>query len=171
MITPDRFTALKAAIKKECQRRAHTGSVATYGGTDYDYTNVPASGKAIAVEHFQKNYAPMSAINKNTFPALSSYGVTVQDAKLTAMEDAVAAYATRVKGSANDNSASDCAASCTGLCHSCTGNCVSSCTGDCTGSCTGTCSGSCTGCSGSCSGSCTGSCSGSCVWGCMYYNY
>lgn len=171
MITPDRFIELKAAIKAECQRRTHTGSVADYGGANYDYTNIPAANKTIDIEHYQKNLVPMNAINNSEFPVPNSYGVQIKESDMAAMEEAVASYATREVGSEADNSASDCAASCTGLCHSCTGNCVNSCTNTCTGTCTDTCTGSCTGCSGSCSGSCTGSCSGSCVWGCMYYNY
>jgi hypothetical protein len=47
-IEPTRYNNLKARIKAECQRRAYTGSVATYGGASYDYTTKPAKGGKIA---------------------------------------------------------------------------------------------------------------------------
>lgn len=148
-ITAARFTALKAAIKKECQRRAYTGSVSGYGGTSYDYTNAPAANSVVSAEHYSKNLVPMNAINKNTFPIPDTYNRIVSESEIALMESKVASWASRTKGSSSDNSASDCSASCTGLCRSCTGNCVSGCSG-----CSGSCAGSCSGCSGSCLGTC-----------------
>lgn len=148
-ITAARFNALKAAIKKECQRRAYTGSVSSYGGTSYDYANAPTINSIINPEHYSKNLVPMNAINKNTFPIPETYNRVIKESEIALMESKVASWASRVKGSSNDSSASDCSASCTGLCHSCTGNCVSGCSG-----CSGSCSGSCSGCTGTCLGSC-----------------
>lgn len=170
LITADRFNSLKAAVKAECQRRKYTGSVEAYGGTAYDYSVAPASGKTVTEEHSEKNVVPMNAINSSAFPIPTSYENIITETDIAAMETKVAAWATREVGSDADNSASDCAASCTGLCHSCTGNCVSgcsSCTGSCTGSCTETCSGKCSGCSG-CGGNCNGVCQSDCA-NCAYY--
>ena len=155
LITAERFNNLKAAIKAECLRRSHTGSVAGYGGADYDYAAVPAAGVTIRQEHYSKNAVPMNAINSGAFPLPGDYEKIIAEGDLAQMESSVAAWATRGLATAEDNSASDCAASCTGLCHSCTGQCVSGCS-----SCTGTCTGSCSGCSGSCSGGCQGGCGG-----------
>ena len=43
--------ALKARVKAEMLRRKYTNSVATYGGTSYDYTTTPAVGVRALVEH------------------------------------------------------------------------------------------------------------------------
>lgn len=161
LITADRFKSLKAAVKAECQRRKYTGSVETYGGTDYDYSVTPAAGKIVAKEHSEKNVVPMNAINSSEFPIPSSYENIITESDIATMEAKVATWASREVGSDADNSASDCAASCTGLCHSCTGNCVSGCTG-CTG-CTGTCEGGCQYICGGCGG-----CGGDCA-NCAYY--
>ena len=169
LITAERFNNLKAAIKAECLRRSHTGSVAGYGGADYDYAAVPAAGVTIRKEHYSKNAVPMNAINSGTFPLPGDYEKIIAEGDLAQMESSVAAWATRGLATAEDNSASDCAASCTGLCHSCTGQCVSGCTGSCTGTCTGTCTGGCQGGCGGCGG-CVGcgGCGGDCA-NCSYY--
>lgn len=155
LITAERFNKLKAAIKAECLRRSHTGSVASYGGADYDYAAVPAAGATIQKEHYSKNAVPMNAVNSSTFPLSGDYEKIIAEGDLAQMESSVAAWATRGLATAEDNRASDCAASCTGLCHSCTGQCVSGCS-----SCKGTCTGSCSGCSNTCSGGCKNLCGG-----------
>jgi hypothetical protein len=43
----ERITDLKALVKAECLRRAYTGSVASYGGADYDYIVSSAIGNEI----------------------------------------------------------------------------------------------------------------------------
>jgi hypothetical protein len=41
-ITASRLIDLKARIKAECQRRKYNGSVESYGGSNYDYSTIPA---------------------------------------------------------------------------------------------------------------------------------
>lgn len=162
LIEAQRFTDLKARVKAECQRRSYTGSVASYGGTDYDYASAPASGVKIAQEHYEKLVIPLNAINSETFPDTSGERI-ITDADLTAMET----FLTSAEGRGKTATTTDCSASCTGLCKGCTGTCTGSCSGGCSGTCLNTCTGSCTGgCWGgctSCSGACTGSCQASCT--------
>lgn len=162
VIKAERFTALKAKVKAECLRRSHSGSVAGYGGAAYDYTVVPAAGKAIRQEHRDKLSGPLSAINSSQIPATSG-AKTVSEAELSAMETKAAAWAAR---SVTDQSGSDCRSGCTGMCYTgCTTGC-SGCGSGCPGSCSGCGSGCPTGCSSSCTGGCKGGCSGSCGSGC-----
>ena len=70
LISPERFNNLKARVKAECQRRNASGSVASYGGSSYDYNTIPAKGTIIAAEHRDKIMQPLKAINSskiNTF--------------------------------------------------------------------------------------------------------
>lgn len=150
LIDASRFTALKARVKAECLRRSYTGSVASYGGSDYDYTNAPASGVIAAEEHYEKLAVPLNAINSDTFPDTSGTRL-ITDADLTAMETFLDTAETRGKTS----STTDCSASCTGLCSGCTGTCSGSCVGGCQGTCR-------TSCTGSCYGGCWGGCGGQC---------
>ena len=62
LISADRFIALKAEVKAECQRRSYTGSVSSYGGTEYDYSVTPASGGTVLKEHYTKIAEPLNAI-------------------------------------------------------------------------------------------------------------
>ena len=160
LIDAQRFADLKARVKAECLRRdVSSGSVASYGGTDYDYTAVPASGVKIAQEHYEKLSVPLNAINSDTFPTTSGVRI-ITDADLTAMETFLD---TAEETSKTTNSHNDCSASCTGLCKSCTGSCTGSCSG-CSGTCQGTCQGSCyRACANNCTGSCSGGCSGTCT--------
>ena len=57
-VSADRFNELKARVKAECQRRAYSGSVSSYGGTAYDYSVVPAAGVIVKEEHREKNSNP-----------------------------------------------------------------------------------------------------------------
>lgn len=137
LISATRFAELKAKVKAECQRRAHTGSVASYAEADYDYTDTAEAGVIIKKEHYEKNAVPLNAIS-------GAVGVTaniISDAGITALEEEV----DRLAAISATASSSGCAASCTGLCQ---GGCATGCSG---------CSGSCSGCSGSCSGGCKGS--------------
>ena len=149
VIKAERFTALKAKVKAECQRRNGSGSVASYGGAAYDYTVAPAAGKTARKEHRDKLTGPMSAINSDAVPATSGEKI-IGENELKNMETRVAVWAARTK---TDASGSDCKAGCTGMCY-----------GSCTGGCTGCGSGCPTGCSG-CGSGCPGGCSG-CGSGC-----
>ena len=51
VIQSERFVALKARVKAECQRRNGSGSVASYGGAAYDYTTPPRQGGTVLKEH------------------------------------------------------------------------------------------------------------------------
>lgn len=171
LITAQRFKNLKARVKAECQRRSYTGSVASYGGSSYDYTTAPASGKKIAKEHYEKLAVPLHAINSTKFPTTSGTRI-IKASDLTAMET----FLTSAEGRSKTSTATDCSASCTGLCSGCTGTCTGGCTGcsgsctgsctSCTGSCTGSCSGGCGDACTSCTGTCLGNCTGTCSTGC-----
>lgn len=160
IIKAERFTALKAKVKAECQRRNGSGSVASYGGADYDYAVAPAAGKTVRKEHRDKLTGPMSAINSDAVPVTSGEKIIRED-ELKNMETRVAVWAARTK---TDASGSDCKAGCTGMCYgSCTGGCTG-CGSGCPTGCSGCGSGCPTGCSG-CGSGCPTGCSG-CGSGC-----
>ena len=160
----DRFTQLKAKVKAEMQRRNKKGSVASYGGASYDYSDT--SGIHIKKEHYEKNIVPLRAVNSNGLPGASGTGKLVSESDLAAMEGRVAA----LEAVPVYSSSTGCASSCTGLCSGgCSGTCHGSCTGGCSG-CGGACSYGCgVGCSGGCSGcgrTCSGRCEDDCVDAC-----
>lgn len=193
-ITAERMNSLKAEVKAECQRRNASGSVAAYGGSEYDYTVVPAKGVIISAEHFDKNAIPLNAINSGKQAKTSAAGTVINDSEITAMEAFATTLKARIK---TDAGGTDCKAGCTGLCYGCQGTCTGctgcwdacsgcgsgcafSCSGGCTNACSGcgsgcafTCTGGCSSCSGTCTGSCTsctGSCTGcggDCTYGCV----
>ena len=150
LITPDRIIALKAKVKAECQRRKYNGSVAAYGGSDYDFVVPAAQGYKIMQEHYDKNSVPLSKINASKVPAAGSKKII--ESEIANMESWVTSWATRSKTS----STSDCSASCTGLCAGCTA--CTSCSGcdGCSG-CSGC--GGCGGCNGECASDCETICS------------
>lgn len=160
VLKAERFTALKAKVKAEMLRRNQSGSVAAYGGSSYDYTVKPASGKVLLQEHLDKLSVPMSAVNSTSIPGKTGQRV-VTEAELSAMEARVSAWAAR---SITDTSGSDCKSGCTGTCYT---GCATGCTGcgsGCPDSCTSCGSGCPTGCSG-CGSGCPDGCSG-CGRGC-----
>ena len=182
LVSSDRIADLKERVKAECARRAFSGSVVSYAGTEYDYTVTPASGVIIKQEHRDKIATPLNAINSDII-AKASGQITISDGDITNMEAFVTVLESREP---TDNQGTDCKGGCTGMCYGCQGTCYNGCTTSCSGSCTG-CSGTCTatcadscssgcrggcwnactgctGCSGSCKGSCTG-CGGSCTGG------
>ena len=179
LVDSARFLALKAEVKAECLRRCYTGSIADYGGTDYDFDHPPAKDNLIDVEHFEKIAVPLNQINdiviEDTARKVTTDGQRIiSDEEMTAMEAAVTKYKTR---SMSDTTQGDCRSSCTGACHTassttCVGGCGQNCSGTCTGTCrgcsgcSGTCQGSCSGCGSGCAGSCSGSCSGGCKTTC-----
>lgn len=163
LVDAARFNALKQEVRAECLRRCYIGSVADYGGTDYDYVNPPVAGHLVEVEHFEKLAVPLNQINnivvEETARVVDTEGNRIiSDEELTAMEAVVTKYKTR---SMSDTTQGDCRTSCTGACHT---GCSTTCSGGCGANCSGTCTGTCRGCSG-CSGSCSGSCTG-CGYGC-----
>lgn len=165
IIEANRFTSLKSRVKAECTRRAHIGSVAEYGGTSYDYTVNPATGKVILKEHYTKLAIPMNAINSTDTPNISDTRV-VLDNDLTTMEAKLTIYESRDK---EDRQTTDCSASCTGLCYGCTGcgnSCSHNCSSSCSGGCDGGCKYSCSSCAAACSNGCNNSCSGTCKNSC-----
>ena len=160
------FANLKAKVKAEMLRRNKTGSVAAYGGSQYDYQVAPVDQGPLKGEHLSKITTPMRAVNPNGIP---EYPGDLTAEEMASMEAKINAWQARA---VTDRSGTDCAASCTGLCYtSCIGTCVGC--GGCDGSCSGCggCDYSCSGCGGcdySCSGcgySCGDSCSG-CGYGC-----
>lgn len=165
IIEANRFTSLKSRVKAECTRRSYTGSVAEYGGTSYDYTVNPDTGKVILKEHYTKLAIPMNAINSTDTPNISDTRI-VLDNDLTTMEAKLTIYESRDK---EDRQTTDCSASCTGLCYGCTGcgnSCSHNCSSSCSGGCDGGCKYSCSSCAAACSNGCNNSCSGTCKNSC-----
>ena len=161
MITASEFNALKARIKAECERRKYTGSVASYAGTSYDYTNAAAANKIIRLEHYTKIATPMTAIDGVSRPnpsVIKESDLTALDTKLTTLEGCSKTATSLAK--------TGCAASCTGLCYSgCSGSCRGGCSGDCEGGCDDTCTSSC---AQACAVSCTQGCGDGCLLTCDY---
>lgn len=177
IITPDRFIALKDAVRNEIKRRSKTDSggkiSATYYSSTYDYTTTPASGKIIAKEYLTKNGTPLSKINSSVIPdpantsgriitGVTEYSPTTSNTNpstvtgdISKMEAAVS-YWSKKSVTATSTSATGCLSSCTGLCYT---NCYTDCSGGCSGDCDGSCYGDCDGgCSGNCGSTCTGMC-------------
>lgn len=163
-ISPTRFINLKSKVKTECNRRNNTkgGSVASYGGTQYDFTITPASGNGIKEEHYEKNAIPMNAINSTQVPDIEGENKRIKEEDLSKMEALITLW-----GNTNEHNkrTTDCSSNCTGLCYSCSGSCSEGCSG-CTNSCDG-----CSGCGSACSNDCTSSCgnngcSGACTSSC-----
>lgn len=153
LLTTDAIN-LKAKVKAEMKRRKYSGSVASYGGTAYDFTTTPTNNSAVKGEHLKKNLEPMQAVNGSGLP---TYPGKLTRAGQEAMEAKIDAWETR---SASDRSGTDCASGCTGMCYT---GCESGCYG-CGSGCADDCDG-CDGCSG-CGSGCADSCSGDCDAGC-----
>ena len=149
VVKAERFAALKAKVKAEMLRRNQSGSVASYGGTAYDYTAAPAAGRTVRREHRDKLIEPMRAVNSDVIPA--ARGV-ISESELQNLETRAAVWAAR---SITDKSGSDCKSGCAGTCYT---GCATGCSG-CSGSCSGGCSGCGSGCPDGCS-SCPSGCSG-----------
>lgn len=161
LILASRVNDLKARVKAECQRRAHSGSVSSYGDSSYDFSTVPATGVKALREHKDKNAIPLNAINSDIITSSMINETVILEDTMTSMESFVTVLEQRDK---TDHSGTDCSGGCTGMCYGCTGTCYDVCT-SCT-SCSGTCKGSCTGCSNTCKGGCTGTCTGTCKGSC-----
>lgn len=167
-IEPNDFITLKTAVKAEMQRRKYQDSLATYGGTAYDYTHTPTAGEPMYEEHYKKNVVPLAAANSEQVPG-SDMPRPVSKTDI----DTMTAFVTILSARTNlyNKSATDCNGNCAGACYStCSTSCDTTCSGGCKGGCTscsGSCSTGCYGCSG-CSDSCSYNCSGSCSFGCSY---
>ena len=156
-ISASRVNELKARIKAECQRRAHSGSVSSYGGSSYDFSTIPAKGVKALQEHKVKNATPLNAINSSIITGAMINETLITEGTMASME----AFTTILeKREITDHSGTDCSGGCTGMCYGCVGTCYDACSG-CTG-CT-----SCTGCTGTCEGTCSDSCWDYCNWGCQ----
>lgn len=156
-------TNLKTKVKAEMNRRRYNGSVASYGGSAYDFSTAPANLGPVKGEHLSKNLTPMRAVNGAGLP---SYPGTLTESDQAVMEAKVNAWATR---SITDRSATDCASGCTGTCYSsCQTGCYTGCSGcsgcsaACKTDCTGTCKTGCSGCGSGCADTCTGGCKTGC---------
>jgi hypothetical protein len=120
-ITAERFNALKAEVKAECQRRAYAGeatsssNMAPYASADYDYTNIPAAGVKITTEHRDKNAIPLNRINSTKVPNASGI-MNITDEDLTTLEAFTTVLKARIY---NDKSGTDCSGGCTGMCYGC----------------------------------------------------
>lgn len=158
IIKAERFAALKARVKAEMLRRNQSGSVASYGGSGYDYTVAPAAGNTVQKEHRDKLIGPMRAVNSDVVP--EAKGV-ISEEELANLETRASVWAAR---SLSDRSGSDCRSGCTGACYTgCATGCYA-CGAACSDGCTGCGSGCPTGCSG-CGSGCPDGCS-SCPSGC-----
>lgn len=119
ILKANRLTALKAKVKAEMQRRNQSGSVASYGGSAYDYAVQPGPGKTVLQEHLDKLSVPMSAVNSDVVPGKSGKRV-VTESELANLETRVTAWGAR---SMTDQSGSDCSSGCKGGCAwGCTGS-------------------------------------------------
>lgn len=161
VVKADRFTALKAKVKAEMLRRNQSGSVAAYGGSEYDYAQPPAQGGVVRSEHREKVITPMRAVNSDLVD--EAQGAAIGEEELADMETRVEVWATRT---ITDQSGSDCKSGCTGTCYTgCTTGCKgcgSGCTGGCTG-CGSGCPNGCSGCGTGCGTACWKGCSQGCT--------
>ncbi len=159
VVKADRFTALKAKVKAEMLRRNQSGSVAAYGGSEYDYAQPPEKGGLVRSEHREKVITPMRAVNSDLVG--EAQGAAIGEEELADLETRVGVWAART---ITDRSGSDCKSGCTGTCYT---GCVTGCQGcgsGCPTGCSGCGSGCPTGCSNCGSGCSTGcsSCGGKC---------
>ena len=167
IITAEKFNSIKARVKAEMSRRNGYGSMASFSGSDYDFTVTPAKDGVILKEHGQKTVDLLRNINQSD--GLEATDITVQD--LDKVEEVLSKY----EQESMTGSSSSCGGACSGLCTTtCSGTCSGGCSGGCYTGCYGSCSEFCAscytacgnGCSGSCYGSCSGGCSGSCSGDC-----
>ena len=165
MLTAAKINELKSEVKQLMNKRTGYGSVATYGSSQYDFSEVPTEGSKVLTEHGQKTVDLILKIN--SYSGLKN--VVQDDVIPNAFNNDLVTYVKNLRNKPLAGSANDCSAYCTGLCTStCTGTCAGTCTGSCTGTCTGTCTGSCTG---SCTGTCTGTCTADCANNCSGASY
>lgn len=171
-MTADEINAIKKKVKAEMQRRHGTGSMATYAGTNWDFTALPATGGKVQTEHGHKVIAPIIAVKPQGNLTDAAAGAKIPSdfntANLNKIVDTYAAEATTTPHSS-------CQASCSGLCTTgcysgcsgCLSSCINGCAYECTNSCTASCMLDCvTGCENTCKITCFKVCLNSCVGGC-----
>lgn len=161
-ILASEIIAIKARVKAEMLRRNQVGSLAEYGGSDYDYTVTPAAGNPILPEHWNKLIIPMNAMQDTGLSEVASGDPIPALDHLNDLLTAAEQYPLK-------SDETNCNASCSGLC---TGTCSTSCGKGCSSSCKGTCDADCaddcyTGCKGGCEKGCTGQCKDTC-YSCAY---
>lgn len=148
------FMALKEKVKAEMLRRCHEGSLAAYGGDDYDFT--AEKGTQILAEQVNKIIVPINQIDDSGF-TIQNIGDHAK--ALNVLDELITTYSEAPL----DGSGHMCNASCSGLCYT---GCAGDCGGTCSTGCGGTCKGGCGGCDGSCVGTCGHSCRDTCSDGC-----
>lgn len=155
------FIALKEKVKAEMLRRCYEGSLAAYGGADYDFAVTPKNGSQILAEHVNKIIVPINQINDSGFTVQNIGDIAKA---MNTLDELITAYS-EVPLNGEDHF---CNASCTGLCStSCYGTCGGTCDDSCSSTCSGTCRNNCAGgCYRGCLTSCTGGCGGTCVESC-----
>lgn len=147
------FVNLKLRVKAEMLRRSLVGSLASYGGDEYDYIYAPSTNFPITTEHGYKIWYPMEQINSTGTKEPKQNNILENFEVLESFLSESELLPIGVKNNSN------CRASCSGLCQN-------TCSGSCSGTCTNRCS---EGCSSSCTNSCDGSCEGFCEGGCAGY--
>lgn len=197
-LTGTTLTNLKAAVKAECaNRRIYTGSVATYGGTSYDYTTPSTTNNKVLLEHYNKNATPLDKIDGKTTTidpgqkAIAGASTSTAKPDINGLINRIndLSNATNHPLDANTLAKTGCAASCTGLCfNTCGTACSSACEGTCgtmcslgcgnacaiASSCAGTCVAACaptscgSGCASSCTAVCSNGCDSTCLTNCDY---
>lgn len=177
IIKAERLNALKARVKKECERRKYPYGRFTVGASDkgkpvdkygedsWDFNPDAQSEFDILEDQYRKISIPIRKINHKGPAAHSSsfekvpngpFKRVITDEDLTLFETNLTALESR----AIDNKTStDCSVSCTGTC-------TTACTGTCSGSTTGSGGDTCVNCASNCSGICGNSCSGNCAQMC-----
>ena len=62
-LTPSQLTSIKSRIKAEMTRRNGYGSLASYGTSSYDFSEVPAQGKVVKAEHGEKTIETLNVLD------------------------------------------------------------------------------------------------------------
>lgn len=165
MVTAQQANELHEKIKAEMLRRNGHGSLASFGGSDYNFTKAPTVGELVEVEHGDKTVDLILQIEDFGDLILSEQYSQIPTDFSEVLSTEIDRLASEAKTGLTSE-VSSCRGDCTGLCvGSCHGKC-NGCTG-CTASCgTGCASGCNTTCTGGCQGNCTGSCNTGCSTGC-----
>lgn len=147
------INTLKSAIKTELGRRdlggatANFGSLAEYAGSNWDFTEVPATDSKIKLEHGKKTINALYTIKDvDNLSFVEKDGKIPTDDKFLTLEQ----FVLNLSAETMTNTTSSCRGNCSGLC---AGSCITGCSG---------CN---TGCKGSCKGNCSTTCQGSCNTG------
>ena len=179
-ILASELVSIKARVKAEMLRRNQVGSLASYGGSAYDYTVTPTAGGKILPEHWNKLITPMNAM-------VDTGLTTVNSGEQIPALDNLVTLLTKAESYSVTGNTTNCKASCSGLCRGtcrstcgtgCSNTCSSSCSNDCNDTCTNVCSMSCGGscshgcgndCEKNCAFTCNNNCSGGCKAACRMY--